>query len=300
MSIRLPELLVIGAMKSGTTTLYHDLMSHPAIFLAQKEGNFLTRDITTQEYAKAFHKATAEQLCGDVSMRYSMLPDFPGVAERARRLLSASTKIVYIVREPVARAISHHYHFHSLTDSRRMSANIDECIFRYPRLIKNSCYAMQLEPWLNAWGSKAIHVIRFEDYIANRQEVFSNLCRFLKIPPPFEKIKLKGVKNASVGKPVLNRPLKWVQNSAVYQRVVRPCLSLSLRDHIRSKLCNQAPLPPAPPRPETVDQMLAIFRKDEKRLRSLLGRSEPYWDFDQVRSAFIFQANKQSSQLEVA
>jgi len=293
--MRLPELLVIGAMKSGTTTLYHDLMSHPEIFLAQKESNHLTQDITAQEYAEAFQKSNTAQLCGDVSMRYSMLPDFPGVAERARNILAASTKIIYIIREPVARAISHHYHFYSLTDHRRMSANIDECVSRYPRLINNGRYAMQLDPWLRAWGPEAIHVIRFEDYIAKRQKQFSKLCRLLHISSPPEGIDFERVKNVSLGKPVLNRPLKWVQNNAIYKHVVRPCVPLPMRDLIRGRLCSQAPPPPAPPRLKTVDQMLAIFRKDEERLRSMLGRSEPYWNFDQVRTAFVSRTNHVSN-----
>src|SRR5262245_60208451 len=111
--MRLPNFLVIGAMKSGTTTFYHDLAAHPDVFLAEKELGALSRDVATVEYASYFKRAKPEQLCGDVSTTYSMCPDVSGVADRAKKNLSRNTKIIYLVREPVARAISHHYHYYS-------------------------------------------------------------------------------------------------------------------------------------------------------------------------------------------
>jgi Sulfotransferase domain len=145
--MRLPDFLVIGAMKSGTTTFYHDLAGHPHVYLADKELGALTRDISAPQYAAHFKHARINQLCGDVSTGYSMLPDVTGVVERAARQLSPRAKILYLVREPVQRAISHHYHYISLRPDDRMEPDIDACVRKYSSLTDYGRYGEQLEHW---------------------------------------------------------------------------------------------------------------------------------------------------------
>ncbi len=285
--MRLPDFLVIGAMKSGTTTFYHDLAGHPHVFLAEKELGALTRDIGAREYAAHFAKARINQLCGDVSTVYSMLPDVTGVVERAGRQLSPRAKILYLVRDPVARAISHHYHYSSLRESDRMEADIDACVRKYPSLTNYGRYGEQLEHWTRHLGKGAIHVVRFEDYVANRRTTMAQVFRFLGLQPALEHVHVSTVKNASLGKPVLNRFWRQLTALKAYRQFVRPYLPMAMRDRLRAKLLPTAPPPPAPPRPETVDQLLAVFAADSERLQQLANRSAPFWDFAAVRAAHV-------------
>ena len=85
----LPDFLIIGAMKAGTTTLYRDLMTNPAIFFpSEKEKSHLLRDEVLTEagrrdYEKLFRRARPGQVLGIAPTRYTNLPDCPGVPGRA-------------------------------------------------------------------------------------------------------------------------------------------------------------------------------------------------------------------------
>jgi len=285
--MRLPDFLVIGAMKSATTMFYHDLAAHPQIFLAEKELGALTRDGPMAEYAAHFQAAKSHQLCGDVSTVYSMLPDVPGVAKRAARHLSANTKIFYLIREPIQRAISHHYHYYSLRDERRMEADINTCARKYPCLTNYGKYGEQLECWTHHWNDSAMHVVHFEDYIANRRETMAQVFRFLGISPSPHALAAESAKNSSFNKPVLNGFWRRLTRLRFYRRFVRPHLSLAVRDRVRALVLPVAPPPPAPPTPDTIDQLLSIFISDGQRLAQLTNRTTPFWDYSAVRSAHI-------------
>ena len=83
-----------------------------------------------------------------------MLPDHQGVAQRAARFLSKETQIVYLVREPVSRAISHHRHMNAWHGPGKMNADIDASAQEHSSLVDYSCYATQLEPWRDAFGDE--------------------------------------------------------------------------------------------------------------------------------------------------
>ena len=91
--MRLPDFLIVGAQKAGTTSLYFDLLKNPAVFMpSDKElGNLLDDDVCTPPgraaYAKRFRRARPDQLCGEATTSYTKLPDHPGVSDRARRVL---------------------------------------------------------------------------------------------------------------------------------------------------------------------------------------------------------------------
>jgi len=270
-------------MKSGTNTLYHDMLRNPSLFLPDKDLNPLVHDVSPREYANYFHAARSSQLCGDVSTCYSMLPTYPGVVQRARNLLPQGTKIVYIVREPLRRLISHHYHMSVRRGAERMPRDIDRCVREFPALIAYSRYAMQLEPWLDSFGREAVHVIRFEDYVSDRRQQLKELCEFLGVHPTVDGIDPERIHNQSDGKPVLNTFWSVMTSTAAYRRIIRPLFPLRLRDRIRSVLLPKAPSRPDPPSPETVDFIIDQLKPDIERLRQMLGHDEPFWNLEAVR-----------------
>jgi hypothetical protein len=286
-TMRLPNFLVIGAMKCGTTTFYHDLAAHPRIFLAEKELGALTRDISMNEYASHFARAKINQRCGDVSTMYSMLPDVPGVVQRTTRHLPPNTKIIYLVREPVQRAISHHYHYHSLRTDQQMGADIDACVRKYPSLTNYGKYGEQLTPWIQCWGEGAVHVVQFEEYVADRAATMTRVFQFLGLCPLPHLLQSDAVQNASLGKPVLNSFWRRVTRQGLYRKFVRPCMSSSTRDRIRTAVLPTAPPPPRPPRPDTIDRLLSAFIPDSEHLRQLVNRSTPFWDYAAVGTAHV-------------
>ena len=109
----LPNLIVIGGLKCGTTSLHHYLNLHPEIAMSRpKELNFfvaeLNWDLGPDWYASHFDRAAPVR--GETSPHYTNLPRFGGVAERMREVLGAEARIVYMVRDPIDRMLSHYLH----------------------------------------------------------------------------------------------------------------------------------------------------------------------------------------------
>ena len=109
----LPNLIVIGGLKCGTTSLHHYLNLHPEITMSRpKDLNFFVRELNwelgPEWYASHFDRASPVR--GETSPHYTNLPRFEGVAERMRELLGAETRIIYVVRDPIERMLSHYLH----------------------------------------------------------------------------------------------------------------------------------------------------------------------------------------------
>src|SRR5690242_11569113 len=110
----LPTFLVIGAMKAGTTSLYEYLRAHPQIFMATpKELHFFPESKHWGDgvdwYTAHFEAGRDDAVRGEISPSYSQADQFPGVAARVAQVVP-DAKIVYLVREPVARAQSMYLH----------------------------------------------------------------------------------------------------------------------------------------------------------------------------------------------
>ena len=113
-SVRVPDFFVIGAARSGTTSLYRYLCEHPDMFMSpMKDTNFLCADAewsrwfkyvtpSLDEYSALFAAASAEKVVGESSVSY--LPH-PPVADRIRSLVP-NARLIAILREPAERAYS--------------------------------------------------------------------------------------------------------------------------------------------------------------------------------------------------
>ena len=286
-----PHFLVIGGMKCGSTTLYNDLATQASVFLAEKELDLLSAESFSVEEARRIYERTfanmrADQVGGDVSTTYAKLPDYPNVAERARQTLGSDLKIVYVVREPVRRLISQHYHMYAWRGAGHMSADIDTCVRQHSSLIDYSRYAMQLRPWRKHFGDAAIHVILFEEFVQDRRGTLQRLADFLEFTPEAAKVDCGAVANRGDGKPVLNRFWMHVNHHPVYQRTFRRMLPTSMRSQLRSWLLPKAPPRPLAPALATVESILSQVTEDELELRQLMGRDTPLWKFDEVRARY--------------
>lgn len=280
--MRLPDFLIIGAMKAGTTSLYRDLLANPAVFMPiDKEPWNLARDDVCQpqglrQYAKLFEKAKAHQVCGEASTVYSQLPDITGVPQRARQVLGDRLTVIYLVREPVSRIVSHHHH---LWLSGAVACGLDDAVRRYPRFINYSRYAMQIEPWREALGPQQILIVQFETYINDRRGTVASVSRFLGIEPQCEQIRAETAYNKSEGKPVPKGPVASLRRRWLYRTILRPMLSSSAREKLRFTLLPKAPTQPDPPSIETVRYIIEQVRDDAERLRVIMSQDDPLWDF---------------------
>ena len=165
----LPNLIIIGGLKCGTTSIHHYLGLHPEIQMSKpKELNFfveeLNWDLGMDWYRARFDDRFAVR--GESSPHYTNLPRFTGVAERIERHCP-DAKLLYMVRDPINRVLSHWVH---ATGAGYESGEMDEVLSRPDcAYVQRSMYWMQLQPYLERFDRDRIEVITAEELQDDRE-----------------------------------------------------------------------------------------------------------------------------------
>ena len=206
----LPNFLVIGAAKSGTTALYHYLNQHPEIFLTPiKETNFFALDglnikfngpgddlgvhrnsITNiNDYYNQFKEYKHEKVTGEVCPLYL----YSKIAPLCIKKYIPNVKIVAILRDPVDRAFSAWLH---LTRDEREVLSFSKAITEEKKRIKNNwaeiwhyieqgMYYAQLSRYYDIFPKKNIKVFFYQDFKNNPINIYSEICSFIGVNSSF-------------------------------------------------------------------------------------------------------------------
>ncbi len=182
MSDRLPELVVIGAMKCATSAVHRYLDAHPQISMAEpKELNFFNgpsepphADETTWWRTGQWHRGVewyAAQFDDDVPLRGEASPAYtaPSSPEVPARMaaLVPDVRLVYLVRDPVARAASQwSHHRRDGTEPRTMEEALLDPDSEY---LSRSRYVERVEPFLEHFGPARVHVVVQERLLEDRE-----------------------------------------------------------------------------------------------------------------------------------
>jgi len=286
-----PNLFIIGAMKSGTTSLHAYLAQHPEIFMCEpKEPSwFLTREQLRQwypsmeeqgfwesqeRYLQLFADAGTRKVVGESSTSYTKLPQIDGVVERLARF-NPKARFIYIMRDPVERTISHYWHFVRNRDERRdiLSAVREESHYR-----DVSNYAMQLKPYLDLAGSDRLLILTTEELRRDPALLVRRVFQWLGVDESFVP--------PGVGRPehvtpdIIDQAWGWtgfhsLRRSRAY-RLVRSVVPPAMRS-IATGLTRR----PVTRRDVQLDAVVAYLRpiqRDETMaLSSLFGREFPEW-----------------------
>lgn len=181
----LPDFLIIGAMKCGTSTLQAQLAAQPGVFMTMpKEPNFFSDDEVYGQgmdwYESLYANAAPGDLKGEASTHYTKLPAYPDCLARLGAALEAP-RLIYMIRNPVQRTVSHYIHEWSMGI---MSGDIEAALEIYPELIAYSRYAMQIAPYVEAFGAERIHLISLEEMQKDPQATLSAVGAFLGLAEP--------------------------------------------------------------------------------------------------------------------
>ncbi len=176
-----PDFIIIGAMKCATSTLHVQLAAQPGIYMTEpKEPNFFSDPHIWKRgldwYGALFGDAGEGELCGESSTHYTKLPTYPETVARIAAHTRRETRFIYILRHPIDRLISQYIHQWS---EGAISEPIDTAIESHPELIAYSRYAMQLEPYREAFGEDRILPLFFDRLTANPQEELERVCAFI-------------------------------------------------------------------------------------------------------------------------
>jgi hypothetical protein len=184
---RLPNFLIIGAMKGGTTSLFHYLREHPQVFTPSfKAPEFFAGRAHTGRgldwYRKLFAACPAEAVAvGEASNVYTKYPTYAGVPQRIAEHIPEA-RLIYVVRDPIARMRSHYQH--RVTEGRE-KAPFEQAVFENSIYLDYSKYAMQLEQYLEHFPRQQILVITSEALRSDRAVTVERVYRFLGVDETF-------------------------------------------------------------------------------------------------------------------
>jgi len=182
-STRLPNFLVIGAMKSGTTSLFHYLQAHPQVFMSPlKEVDFFAASGNWGRgldwYRRQFDGAGRDVVAiGEASTSYSKYPEYEGVPERIAETLPG-VRLIYVVRDPIERIRSHYQH-RSLVGAEREPLEV--AVLGDPRYVDCSRYAFQIERYMKVFPRESLLVVSSEDLRFRRAQTIRRIYGFLGV-----------------------------------------------------------------------------------------------------------------------
>lgn len=272
----LPNLIIIGAAKCGTTALYHYLSHHPEVFMArQKELRFFNDENWgrgTAWYESWFADATT-RVAGEASPQYTQDPRGP-VAERMFSVIP-DAKLIYIVRDPVERLVSGYVEH---ATNRQTSRSLERVTSLSPisRAVWISSYATQLEQYLAHYPPDQILVVSQEAMLARRLETLREVFRFAGVDDSIVSPSFEAIRNPSAGK----RRMRRIPGLPGTLRP-KPTGRLPWRWRARAKRTVLFPLSVAVEKPNLADEhrqaLMAHLRPEAERLRQLTGRDFAEW-----------------------
>ena len=197
----LPNLIVIGAAKSGTTSLHEYLDLHPEISMSrEKELNFFVEELNWSRgpewYERQFEPARVR---GESSPAYTAYPLRSGVPKRMAATLS-DVRLVYLVRDPIDRIVSHYVH-RAVTWSDVTTiaeAFVDPVVREW--LVKPSCYWLQLEQYFKYFTRERVLVLDSDELRAHREETLAAVFRFVGVDDSFRTTRFALAHNAETGR----------------------------------------------------------------------------------------------------
>jgi hypothetical protein len=313
--MRLPDFIVIGAAKAGTTTLYDILKNHPDVFMPKrKEPEFFARDERYAQgiegYAALFAPAGAAQRCGEASTLYSLSPLFPATAARIRAHVPQA-RLIYVMREPVARAYSYYVqitkNYQNASKDWRVRRSFEECLFpdRHPgrcdralafagfdshlpdlpeTFLAGSRYALQIERYIEHFPREQMLFLTFERLFADTAGAVAEVLEFIGVDPArLDPVHLGSARNISSDHFAMARrqaALAAAKSRLGAAGALGQLLPTSWRARLREAVAGRAAPEAAVPAPlgaETARLLAADFYAQMPRLRSLTGLDFAEW-----------------------
>jgi hypothetical protein len=302
-----PTFLVIGAAKAGTTSLWRLLRQHPQIFMtARKEPHFFSFDNNYARgpawYESHFEDGAGFPQRGEATTSYSIRALFPDTAQRVAAY-DPSLKLIYIVREPLARIESTWQQLRrfgpaptvrvsglgSVPDSIWVDCSFNRAVrLQSDALVESTNYRKELAAYQKHFADEQILVLLCEDLLRDPGAVLRRCFEFLEVDPDIELSDDVPVENTygsyPVLRPVLRRFWSTERRREASARVV-DLLPAGLCERF-SRWFLRVKLKQRPSwEPETRDWVLDILRDDLQQFLDEHGYPRDVWSLDQFGRA---------------
>jgi hypothetical protein len=285
----LPNLIVIGAPKCGTTSLHFYLDQHPDISMSTpKELRFFWQadwQSKVTSYERHFESSPQAQVRGESTPGYTLYPYRRDVPDRMHSLVPRA-KLIYVVRDPIHRILSHwaetvsnsRYRTNpppvprkTLSDWIRNPEDRDNVV------VWASRYATQLEQYLRVFPSSQILVLDFDDLRDKRRDTLQECFEFLSLDGEIAEANLLPELNTrsdqreltAIGAPIWNY-LLWPMGRRA-PRALRQPLARLVKSAVHRKV------DPAELNSEERAKLSELLAPEVKRLRAFTGKAFAKW-----------------------
>jgi len=272
----LPNFLIIGAAKAGTTSLYHYLRQHPDVFMsAVKEPRYFWQEgladgrleiFGREAYERLFRDVTSQRAIGEATTHYLNSPTAP---ERIAADLP-DVKLIVSLRNPAERAYSSYLGRLQGGEERR---GVEEAMRAGSYYVESSRYHASLLRYFARFGRERIKVILFDDLVANPREVVRDLFDFLGVDSTFE-VDVAATHNRAAVPRFLAANRVLLRTGELVHRLLPPSLrNTGITGRMQRLLLKR----PEPLPADLRRRLLEEFRDDIGKTAALIERPLGHW-----------------------
>jgi len=294
----LPNFLVVGAAKAGTTSIYQYLKQHPDVYMSPiKEPKYFSSvcldlpfkgpgdggvglewALTWDEYLELFAEVKGEKAIGEASADYLYYHDkvIPLIKDRL-----GNVKIIIILRNPVERAFSAYTYLvrdgrETLSFEEALQAEDDRRRENYSFIwfYKDAgFYYSAVRAYIDAFGKDKVKIYLFEDLKSDAVALMQDIYRFIGVDdtfvPKIQRYNVSGVPKSKFLHNFLRKP-------SIVKSVAKHLIPERARRNLVLEIQNRNLTKPEM-KPETRKRLIGVYRDDIKQLEKLIGRDLSFW-----------------------
>jgi len=289
-----PNFFIVGAPRSGTTSLFEYLKQVPEIYLSpRKEPYYFCRVIVPNdhflkpirnegEYYQLFDNVKNEKIVGEGSTHYFADPD----AARSIHEMSPNAKILISLRDPVERTFSHYLKVRTVnrvdsTFHQHVKRELHEYVGKIEPdfLIGSGLYSKNLKRFKSIFGPKNVKVIIFEEWKSDIENTIKNILDFLNIKFVLDEVDTNTHNEYIAKRNPKGRISKIILDSKFTLRITKKIIPKFGRRFVQDKiLTNQENKPKIDSL--TRNALINFYKNDVKELENILGKKLPWKNFN--------------------
>jgi Sulfotransferase family len=292
----MPNFLIVGAQKAGTTSLHYYLKQHPQIYMSPRKephffegmhwdfyrpGRIMPPVTDLADYQALFEGVTDEKAIGEASASYLYSPKAPTLIKRA----IPDARLIAILRNPADRAYSNF--LHCVRGRRESIVDFAEALRIEEERIKDNWgplwhykqkgfYYAQVKRYLDTFGRELFKVWLYEDLRTQPLDVLRDVLEFLEVDDTFvPNMAIEHNTSALPRNKTLYRAAKKLagRNPDLKLAILERCLPARPRQYVKRRIFVQPPPFPA----EIRERLLDTYTEDILKLQELIGRDLSPW-----------------------
>jgi hypothetical protein len=279
---KIPNFLIIGAAKSGTSSLHGLLSQHPQVFMSKKkELNFFGSNANFQKgwdwYQSFFEGSGSASAIGEATPAYTSRTENPEAVKRIADALPG-IKLIYIVRHPIRRIESFwRFRFRKAPDLSINQMVREESL--KPWHIDRSRYWFQISAYREYFRDDQILVLFFEDFKADPERTLRQCFEFLGVDPTIQISNPHKIYNKTKSSIEEVKSIFHKFRSLPFYNFIRNIFPETWRETMmkKTRLKKEIKVPMPEWDPDTLRWVIDQLAEDIKKFLEFYGKPTDYW-----------------------